>query len=110
MQGFLILFAIIAIVVFLMPFILGTVIVFIAALALLLLLANFGLLPGVVLRRRGRVNNSAPRAGGQSKKIHFEKEEHGREENKGWGAASQDDVEVVTLPETALHKDEDSGT
>ncbi|MDR1508078.1 MAG: hypothetical protein LBS53_00390 [Synergistaceae bacterium] len=100
MQGLLILAVIIAIVIFLMRFILIAVIVFIAAMALMLLLANFGLLPGAASRRYGRIKRDIPRGGGQTHKT----------SNEEWRASPHEDVEVITLPETALHKDEDNGS
>ena len=105
MHRLLILSIIIAIVIFLMPVILGAVIFFIAALILLILLAKFGLLPGVTLRRHGWIKNDAPRAGRRPKKVRFEKEDRVWEENKEW-RGFHDDNEVITLPETALRKDE----
>lgn len=99
MQGLLILAVIITIVIFLMPFILGAVIFFIAAIALLLLLTNLGLLPGIALRRYGRTKHDISRDGGQTRKTSYE-----------WRASPQEDIEVITLPETALHKDEDNGS
>ncbi|MDR3165018.1 MAG: hypothetical protein LBU13_05525 [Synergistaceae bacterium] len=101
MQGFLSLSIIIAIVIFLMPFILGIVIFFILA---MVLLAKFGLLPGVVRRRyRYRwIKNDAPRAGRRTRKTH--KEERVWEENNE-RRGFHDDIEVITLPETALRKD-----
>ena len=104
MRGLLILLMIIAIVIFLMPVILGAVIFFMAAIALLMLLANFGLLPGVVFRRYRWIKSDAPRARRRTR-AHFDNDERVWEENKGW-RGFHDDNEVITLPETALRKDE----
>jgi hypothetical protein len=95
MRGLLILSAIVAIVIFLMPFILSAAFFFIVLIALLLALANFGLLPGVVPRRYGR-----------SRKIRFDEQEPGSGEKQVWRADPQEGAEIITLPETALHKDD----
>jgi hypothetical protein len=108
MRGLLILSAIIAIVIFLMPFILSTAIFFIAIMALLMVLANFGLLPGVVFRRYGRIKNNAPRVG-RTRTVPFDEDERGRGEDRAWRADSQEEGEIITLPETALHKESRSG-
>jgi hypothetical protein len=110
MRGLLILSIIIAIVIFLMPFILGAVIFFITVIALLMLLANFWPLSGVMPRRRRWVKwaeSDAPRAGRQTQKTHSNKknEEHARGKNEEWHGF-HDDSEVINLPETALRKDE----
>ena len=104
MRGLLILSAIIAVVIFLMPFILSTAIFFIAVMVLLMVLANFGLLPGIVFRRYGRMKNNAPRAG-RTRTIRFDEDERAPEESHAWRADSQEEGEIITLPETALHKE-----
>jgi hypothetical protein len=90
--------------IFLMPLIFIAVIFSIVAAALLILLANFGLLPGVTLRRRVWIKNDATRAG-RRRKIQPDKDERVSEENKG-GHGFYEDNEVIILPETALRKDE----
>ncbi|MDR1580356.1 MAG: hypothetical protein LBS35_08355 [Synergistaceae bacterium] len=104
MRGLLILSIIIAIVIFLMPFILGAVIFFIAAIALLTLLANFGLLPGVMTRRHRWIKNGTPRADRRTR-AHSDQAGRVSEENTG-ERGFHDDNEVINLPETALRKDE----
>jgi hypothetical protein len=106
MRVFLILSAIVAIVIFLMPFILSAVIFSIAAAALLMLLASFGLLPGVTPRRRGWIRNDSPRAN-RRRKTYSDKDERVSEENENNGGRDfHKDNEVIILPETALYKDE----
>ncbi|MDR1510419.1 MAG: hypothetical protein LBS53_12365 [Synergistaceae bacterium] len=106
MRRLLILSLIIAIVIFLTRFILAAVIFFIAVMTLVTLLASFGLLPGVVTRRRRWIKSDAARADRRTRKTHYHyKEERVWEENDG-GHDFHDDGEVIILPETALRKDE----
>jgi hypothetical protein len=83
--------------IFLMPFI-----------TLLVVLANFGLLPGIVFRRYGRIKNNTPRAG-RTRTIRFDEDERDREETHAWRSDSREESEIITLPETALHKERRSG-
>jgi hypothetical protein len=109
MQGLLILSLIIGIVIFLMPVILSAVIFFIAAVAILVLLANFGMLPRAAWRRYGWGRSGAPRSVRRTRKTRFAGEEPSAEENESRRGGFHEDVEVITLPETALRKDERAG-
>jgi UPF0716 family protein affecting phage T7 exclusion len=108
MGGLFILFLTVAAVILLMPVILKAAFFFIVVIALLLLLANLGLLSGVVFKRHRRMNSDTARGAGRGQKTRFGKDEDVVNEKKGKGAAFKEDVEVITLPETALYKDEDA--
>jgi hypothetical protein len=103
MQGLLILALIIAVVIFLMPMILGVVIFLICAVALMLLLARLGFLPGAVFKKYdASVKGKTP---GRKRSFNFEdKERDWKETKQGWYKSAQDGEEVI-LPETALKKD-----
>ncbi|MDR1944063.1 MAG: hypothetical protein LBQ19_04495 [Synergistaceae bacterium] len=88
--------------IFIMPFVLGIVVFAAVFVAIFMLLARLGLLPGVVFRTykfapgrdKGR---EAPRGG-------FRDETVGNSSN-GWYQDVQEG-EIITLPETALKKDD----
>jgi hypothetical protein len=104
MRALLIFWAIITIVIFFMPFILGATIFFVIIIALLALFASLGILPGVTLRRYRRIKNDAARAARRTRERSG-REERVWEENKGWNGFN-DEGEIINLPETALRKDE----
>jgi hypothetical protein len=102
MLKLLIIFLFIMLVIKLMPLILGTVALFIFVGALLVLLARFGLFPGVTFRRYKTDNRSNERW------FHPEEEERKYEKNSNDCHNSFQEGEEVTLPGTALHKENDS--
>lgn len=99
MRGLLILAVILAVIVFLLPVILGFVLFLVCAIIVFMLLARLGLIPGTVYRTYtfdSRENHS-------SSPI---REEPPSYAPGGWYQGEQDG-EIVTLPENALKKDEE---
>ncbi len=100
MRGLLILAMILAVIVFLLPVILGFVLFLVCAIIVFMLLARLGLIPGTVYRTytfdsREKRNTASPM-----------REEPSPHAPGGWYQGEQDG-EVLTLPENALKKDEE---
>ncbi len=101
LRGLLILAAILAILVFFLPLILGFVLFLICAIAVFMLLARFGMIPGTVYRtytfdtHTGKNRDDVPTA-----------EEPTSYSPGGWYQGEQNG-EIVTLPENALKRDEE---
>lgn len=99
LRGLLILAVILAFLVFFLPLILGFVLFLICAIAVFMLLARFGLIPGTVYRT---YTFDARREGNRD----VAREEPASHSPGGWYQEEQDG-EIVTLPENALKKDEE---
>ncbi|MDR3281216.1 MAG: hypothetical protein LBT23_11970 [Synergistaceae bacterium] len=107
MQALMILALIIAVITFLMPFIFSVLIFFIGAILILLLLARFGLLPGAMFKMYGaKIDDRSPNSHKKRRHFNFEEEEREWKERRGGWYGSQQDGEEITLPESALHKED----
>ena len=117
MREFLILALIIVVIIFLAPMIMGLIIFLLCIAAIVILLAYFGLLPGFRYVRyvgNSRKNKSSwrwkwkyrRRAGGNSRGNDASRGKKNRESGSGWYQNSQEGEEI-TLPETALRKEND---
>ena len=117
MREFSILTMIIVAVLFLAPMIIGVVIFLICTAAIVILLARFGLLPGFRYVRYGgdpRGNKASWKwkwkypghGGGNARGNSAGRSEKKRDSVGGWYQTSQEGEEV-TLPETALRKEND---
>jgi hypothetical protein len=107
MQKLLIAAFFVAVIMFLGPIILSVVIFLICAAALMLLLSRFGLLPGVVFRRYG-ASRRYRQADVRGERWFRPEDERGYEEGgKTWRDTFQEGEEI-TLPETALRKEDDA--
>lgn len=109
MRGLLLFIAIMALVVFFMPVILGFLLFLTLLVLVFMLLARFGLLPGSVYRSyRRRTTTENP---GEAYRGTVDAEKPGprrneQDESAGWYQDVQEG-EIITLPETALTKIED---
>lgn len=104
MRGLLILALLLIAGFFLLPFIVGFIIFIVCVFAVILLLSRLGLLPGATFRSyRYTVEDRQPR-----RERPFTEEDRGTgvETPEGWYQDTQEG-EIVTLPETALKKDEE---
>jgi hypothetical protein len=110
LRGFLILFVILLLLLTLMPFILGFVLFLIVVFGVFVLLARLGLLPGTVYRTYTFTETDAPPQHSDRRrnrrKIVFVEDTPPPKADDDWYQSEQDG-EVVTLPESALKKDED---
>ncbi|MDR3331393.1 MAG: hypothetical protein LBT08_02080 [Synergistaceae bacterium] len=108
MQGFFALFLILAMIVFLVPFILWFAVFAIIAASIFILLVRFGLLGGMPRTRTYTFSTKSTKRGRTYKgrvERHFNFEEESAGDNSGGWYQSTQEGEVVTLPETALKKD-----
>jgi hypothetical protein len=90
-----------------MPFIMGVVGFLLIFVLVLMFLARLGLIPGMTYRRytyttTSREPSDAPR----TKPFRFDDEVPPRESGSDWFQSEQEG-EVITLPETALKKDDE---
>ena len=115
MREFLVLTIIIAAVIFLAPMIMGLVVFLLCTAVTLILLAKFGLLPGFRYVRYGggtRGNKASwkwkypGRGGRDARGKSADRNETNPDSGGGWYQTSQDGEEI-TLPETALRKEND---
>ena len=117
MREFLILTLIIVVIIFLAPMIMGFIIFLLCIAAIVILLAYFRLLPGFRYVRyveSNRRNKSSRQwkwkyrgyAGGDSRGNSENRGETSHESVSGWYQTSQEGEEI-TLPETALRKEND---
>jgi hypothetical protein len=107
MQQLLVAVFFVAVIMFFWPVIFSVAIFFICAAVLMLLLSRFGFLPGVVFKRYG-ASRSYRQADARSERwFRPEEDERGYEEGgKIWRDTFQEGEEI-TLPETALRKEND---
>lgn len=110
MRGFLILFAVLLLVITMMPFIMGFVVFVLLFAAIFMLLARLGLLPGATFKTYTYTSSSRKRPGEDVQKtrktIYFEGDEvPPKGDADGWYQSAQEG-EIITLPETALKKDD----
>ena len=120
LRGFLVLALILIALTFLLPFILGFVVILFVAFGVFMLLARLGLLPGATFRTytystRDRTAGSArspysrsrsTQGGGDERTIRFDEEAPADNGESGWYQSTQEG-EIVTLPETALKKEDE---
>jgi hypothetical protein len=102
MREFLVLVIFIAAVLFIGPIILSIVFFALVAAAILLLLARFGILPGVYVKR-SKVNT---KRGKSSYSWKWKSQPKGSRREEGWYSTPQDGEEII-LPESALRKEKD---
>ena len=115
MRVFLILGTVIAAVIFLAPVIVGLIVFSLCAVAIVILLARLGFLPGFRFVRyggdvrRGKSSwrwNYQGRGNRDSYSGSKGRSETNRDNSSGWYQTSQEGEEI-TLPETALQKEDD---
>ncbi len=106
MRGLLVTLGFFALIFFMMPFILSVVgFVLLFALAFLLL-ARLGLIPGMTYRRTTYTTTSRKtRQEPRTKTVFWSDETPPRQDDGGWFQSDQEG-EIITLPETALKKDD----
>lgn len=100
MRGLLIMAVVLAVVIFLLPVLLGLALFLICAVIVFMLLARLGLIPGVAYRRY----TFDPRTGRVTPPSEQKNEPSSRAPG-GWYQGEQDG-EIITLPEEALKKEE----
>ena len=107
MRGLLVFLIFFALILFMMPFILSVFGFFLLFALVLLLLARLGLIPGMTYRRYTYTTTSRrPPRQQQAKNFRFEGEEAPQKNDGGWFQSEQEG-EIITLPETALKKDDE---
>jgi hypothetical protein len=87
--------------VFFLPFILALIAIIVIALIIAAILARLGLLPGM---RAVYWFGRAPRERDDGRSFRFDDGETPRESGDGWYQSTQEG-EVITLPDTALRKE-----
>jgi hypothetical protein len=107
MWGFLVFFAFIALIIFIMPFIISVAGFLLLFALVFMFLARIGLIPGMTYRRytyttTSRKPSDAPR----TKPFRFDDDAPPSESGSDWFQSEQDG-EIITLPETALKKDDE---
>lgn len=104
LRGLLTFIIFMALLIFFLPYILGLVLLIIGALAVFLLLARMGFLPGARYRSytyTGKGDQSA------RKTVVFTEESAPSDDNAGGWYQSVQEGETITLPETALKKEDE---
>lgn len=108
MRGFLILFVVLAVLTVMMPFILSFVAFLVLFAAVFFLLARFGLLPGASFKTYTYTSRSrqGERTVKEKHTVYFGDDEvPPAQDSDGWYQSTQEG-ETITLPETALKKDD----